>query len=282
MKGALAWFDRRQPALPALGLAALAWELAPRCGLVDAILLPPLSRVLIAGFTMARSGLLARHLLASLWRVGLGYGLAVVVAVPLGLALGLSPKLERRVSPLLHVLRPISPPAWVPLAILWFGIGDAPAVFIIFIGTVLALVVGIATATRSLDATQVEAAFTEGADRAQAVRWIILPSLSPVLFGQLRVGLALAWMCVVAAEMVAVQSGLGYLLIEARNLFQTERALVVMLVIGSLGLGFDRLLRAVEQRVLAWREGTTAEGVFERGRARFTPPAPRGTLSAPR
>lgn len=265
MKPALAWVARRQSGVPALGLVALLWELAPRCGLVEGTLLPPLSRVLAAGLPLVQSGALARHLLASLWRVGLGYGLAVLVAVPLGVAIGLSPRLERHLNPLLQVLRPISPPAWVPLAILWFGIGDAPAVFIIFIGTALALVVGIATATRSLDASQVEAAFTEGAGPAQAVRWVILPGLSPALFGQLRVGLALAWMCVVAAEMVAVRSGLGYLLIEARNLFQTERVLLVMLVIGGLGLGFDRLLRALEQRVLEWRDGTTADRAFARG-----------------
>jgi len=265
MKRALAWLDRRQSGVPALALAALAWELAPRCGLVDGTLLPPLSRVLAVGFGMARSGLLARAVFASLWRVGLGYGLAVLVAVPLGIALGLSPRLERHLSALLQVLRPISPPAWVPLAILWFGIGDAPAVFIIFVGTAQALIVGVATATRSLDARRVEAAFTLGANRWQALRWVILPGLSPALFGQLRVGLALAWMCVVAAEMVAVRSGLGYLLIEARNLFQTERVLLVMLVIGALGVGFDRLLHALEVRALAWRQGTTAEGVFERG-----------------
>lgn len=267
MRRTLARLARRQSGVPALGLAALAWELAPRCGLVDGTLLPPLSRVLAVGLAMVQSGLLARALLASLWRVGLGYGLAVLVAVPLGIALGLSPRLERHLSPLLQVLRPISPPAWVPLAILWFGIGDAPAVFIIFVGTAQALVVGVATAARSLDARRVEAAFTLGADRWQALRWVILPGLSPALFGQLRVGLALAWMCVVAAEMVAVRSGLGYLLIEARNLFQTERVLLVMLVIGALGLGLDRLLHALEARALAWREGTTAEGVFERGRA---------------
>jgi len=253
---------RRHPGLLPLALVAALWELAPRCGLVDPTLLPPLSRVLAAGLALLGSGALVRHLAASLWRVTLGYGLAVLVALPAGIAIGLSSALERSVNPVLQLLRPISPPAWVPLAILWFGIGDAPAVFIIFVGTVLALVVGLATAARSLDGQQVESAFTQGASRSQAIRWIVVPNLGPAVFGQLRVGLAMAWMCVVAAEMVAVRSGLGYLLMEARNLFQTERVLLVMLVIGSLGLGFDLLLRALERKALEWRDGTTVEGMF--------------------
>ena len=248
-----------------LAAGAALWELAPRWGLVDASLLPPLSRVLEAGLALWRSGALLRHVGASVWRVGLGYGLAVLVALPAGVAIGLLPGLERYVNPLLQVLRPISPPAWVPLAILWFGIGDAPAVFIVFIGTVLALVVGMATAARNLDRRLVQAAFTLGATPAQAARLVVVPSLGPAAFGQLRVGLALAWMCVVAAEMVAVRSGLGYLLIEARNLFQTERVLLSMLVIGGLGLGLDRLLRGLERRALRWRQGTTADELFTPG-----------------
>ena len=123
-------------AIPALLL--LLWELAPRLGLVDAGLLPPPSRVLGAGLVLMRSGALLAHLAASLWRVGLGYALAVTFALPLGLALGLNPALDSYLNPLLQALRPIAPPAWVPLAILWLGIGDPPAVFVIFVGTVLA------------------------------------------------------------------------------------------------------------------------------------------------
>ena len=250
----------------ALVVGAALWELAPRWGLVDASLLPPLSHVLEAGLALWHSGALLRHVGASVWRVGLGYGLAVLVALPAGVALGLWPGLERYVNPLLQVLRPISPPAWVPLAILWLGIGDAPAVFIVFIGTVLALVVGMAAAARNLARRLVQAAYTLGATPAQAAGLVVVPRLGPAAFGQLRVGLALAWMCVVAAEMVAVRSGLGYLLIEARNLFQTERVLLSMLVIGGLGLGFDWLLRGLERRALRWRQGTTADELFAPGR----------------
>ncbi len=259
---------RRRPLPPGLllpALCALLWEAAPRLGLVDRGLFPPCSRVLWTGVALARSGELGRHVVASLWRVGVGYGLAVLVAVPLGLAMGLLPPLERHVRPLLQVLRPIAPPAWVPVAILWFGIGDAPAVFIIALGTGLVLTAGVAAAGRDLDRRLVEAAFTLGASRAQAIALVVVPSLAPALLAQLRVGLMLAWMCVVAAEMVAVRSGLGYMLIEARNLFQTERVLLGMLVIGALGLMFDQALRALERRALGWRQGATADELFARG-----------------
>ena len=242
--------------IPALVL--LLWELAPRFGLVDAGLLPPPSRVLGAGLALMGSGALWAHLAASLWRVGLGYALAVMFALPLGLALGLNPALDSYLNPLLQALRPIAPPAWVPLAILWLGIGDPPAVFVIFVGTVLAVMVGTAAAARALERELVEVALTLGATRWQAVRWVALPALAPALFGQLRVGLGLAWMCVVAAEMVAVRSGLGFMLMEARSLFHTERVLLCMAVIGALGLGLDRLLLVLERRMLRWREGTEA------------------------
>ncbi|MCL6431727.1 MAG: ABC transporter permease [Anaerolineae bacterium] len=254
-------------ALP-LVVVALLWELAPRSGLVDAALLPPLSRTLAAGIGLVRSGALLGHLWASVWRVGAGYLLAVLVAVPAGIGLGLSRRLEGYVSPVLALLRPISPPAWVPLAILWFGIGDAPAIFIVFVGTVQAILIGIASTARSVDRRLVQAALTLGATRRQAIRLVVLPCLGPAIFGQLRVGLALAWMCVMAAEMVAVRRGLGYLLIEARNLFQTERVLLCMVIIGALGLGLDRLLRTLEGMVLRWQRGMGADELFAAGRGK--------------
>lgn len=248
-----------------LVVVALLWELAPRSGLVDPVLLPPLSRTLAAGVALVRSGALLGHLWASLWRVGAGYLLAVAVAVPAGIGLGLSRRLEGYVSPVLALLRPIAPPAWVPLAILWFGIGDAPAIFIVFVGTIQAVLLGVASAARSLDRRLVQAALTLGASRRQALWLVALPCLAPAILGQLRVGLALAWMCVMAAEMVAVRRGLGYLLIEARNLFQTERVLLCMLVIGALGLGLDCLLRGLEGKLLRWQRGLGADELLAPG-----------------
>ncbi|HIC92875.1 MAG TPA: ABC transporter permease [Anaerolineae bacterium] len=251
--------------LPLL-LIACAWELLPRAEVVDPVLLPPLSEVMARGGELASSGVLVRHALASLRRVLLGFSLAAGVAIPLGIALGLSPSLEDYVDLTLQLLRPLSPPAWIPLAILWFGIGDPPAVFIIFVGTVFAMLVGTLAAARGVDKRLVKAGFTLGAGRREAIRLVVIPCLLPALFAQLRVGLGLAWMCVIAAEMVAVHRGIGFMMIEARNLFRTEDVLLGMMAVGAMGLGFDFLLRQVEGRILRWRKGVAAHELFEHQR----------------
>lgn len=246
-------------------LLCAVWEGISRLRIVDPVLLPPLSRVLARGLELLLSGRLIAQAGASLMRVFAGFLLAAGVALPLGIVLGLLPVLERYVNLTLQVLRPLSPPAWIPLAILWFGIGNAPAVFIIFIGTVFTLLVGMIAATRALDKRLIWAGLTLGATRRQALRHVILPALFPAIFTQLRVGLGLAWMCVIAAEMVAVRYGLGYMMIEARNLFRVEDVLVGMATVGLLGVALDALLRWLESRVLRWRRGMSAGELFHRG-----------------
>lgn len=237
-----------------VGLTAL-WEVLPRLGVVDALLLPPFSAVAARLWTLLLSGALLQHIGASVGRVLLGYALALAVAMPLGLALGISERAEGWLRPLTNLLRPLAPPAWIPLAILWFGIGNAPAVFIIFIGTVLSLLLGSSAAVRGVDRRLVQAALTLGATRAQAILRVVLPAALPELLTLLRLGLGLAWMCVVAAEMVAVSRGLGYLILEARNTFHTATVLAGMMTIGLLGLGMDAALRQVQRRVLRWQAG---------------------------
>ena len=237
---------------------ATLWEAASGLGIVDPILLPPLSQVLARAWVLLRNGRLLEALAASAWRVLFGFVLAATAALPLGIAMGLYPALERATVVLLSLLRPLSPPAWIPLAILWFGIGDAPAIFIIFIGTFFSLFIGVLAATKGVDVHLVKVACTLGASRWQAVTRAVLPSLLPDLLAQMRIGLGLAWMCVIAAEMVAVRRGLGFLMIEARSLFRTEDVLVGMVTIGLVGLACDTLLQYLEQHLCRWRVGQRA------------------------
>lgn len=239
------------------GLLAL-WEAGPRLGLVDPVLLPPFSQVAARLWALGLSGTLWPHVGASVGRVLVGYGLALAVALPLGFYLGLSERAEQTARLLVQLLRPLAPPAWIPLALLWFGIGDAPAVFIIFIGTVLTLLTGTIAAVRRVEKRLVQTALTLGASRAQAVWQVVLPAALPELLTLLRLGLGLAWMCVVAAEMVAVSRGLGFLILEARNTFSTATVLAGMLVIGAIGLGLDALLQRAQQRLLRWQVGRKA------------------------
>ena len=256
---------RRMRGVPLLLAVILLWEVLPRLGVLDPVLLPPFDLVAARAGRLLASGELLLHAVVSLLRVLAGFALASLVSIPLGIGLGLRPGLRERADLLLTMLRPISPPAWIPLAILWLGIGDRPAVFIIFMGTVLAMLVGVLTATQSVDKRLIKASFTLGATRPQAVWLIVLPGLWPAIFAQLRVGLGLAWMCVIAAEMVAVRQGLGYMMIQARNLFQTDTVLVGMATVGVIGWLLDLLLRGLERRVLRWREGLEAHELFDRG-----------------
>jgi ABC-type nitrate/sulfonate/bicarbonate transport system permease component len=243
----------------------LIWEAASRLRIVDPVLLPPLSRVVQRALRLLLSGRLIVQACASLARVFMGFLLAAGVALPAGVFLGLNAAAESYVNLTLQVLRPLSPPAWIPLAILWFGIGNAPAVFIIFIGTVFTLLIGMTAATQALDRRLMWAGFTLGATRGQVLRFVILPALLPAILTQLRVGLGLAWMSVIAAEMVAVRFGLGYMMIEGRNLFRVEDVLVGMATVGVLGQALDAILRWVESRLLRWRRGTNAGELFYRG-----------------
>lgn len=248
------------------GLAA-AWELLPRAGWVDAVLLPPFSRVAGRLLALLFAGPLWAHIGASVGRVLLGYGLALAVALPLGFYLGLRERAEEWLGPLTQLLRPLAPPAWIPLAILWFGIGNAPAVFIIFVGTVLTILLGTIAAVRGVDRRLVQGALTLGATRTQAAFQVVLPAALPELLTMLRLGLGLAWMCVVAAEMVAVSRGLGFLILDARNSFNTTTVLAGMITIGVLGLLMDGGLRQLQRRLLRWQTGSKGYGVLGDTRA---------------
>ena len=252
--GSAGWRHRLVRWVPLLVVAVL-WEATTRLSLLDPMLLPPFSAVLGRGWRLLQSGRLLGDLAASAWRVLLGFGAAAILALPAGIALGLYPLLEELGSVLLSALRPLSPPAWIPLAILWFGIGDPPALFIIFVGTFFSLLLGTLAATKAAEPQLIKAALTLGASRWQSIWYVILPRLVPALLTQARIGLGLAWMCVIAAEMVAVQRGVGFLMIEARNLFRTEDVIVGMMAVAMVGLATDRLLLRLEKVLCGWRAG---------------------------
>lgn len=248
--------------LTILVLLLFLWEALPRLAWVDRVLLPPFSQVVARLVSLTISGRLLPHAGASIARVLLGYLLSLAVGLPLGFFLGLSERAEQFSRLTVQLLRPLAPPAWIPLAILWFGIGNVPAVFIIFIGTVLSVLVGTIAAVRGVDKRLVQAALTLGASRSRAVLAVALPAALPELLTLMRLGMGLAWMCVVAAEMVAVSQGLGFLILEARNTFSTDTVLAGMVVIGILGSGLDVALRQLQRRLLRWQTGRKIYGVL--------------------
>jgi NitT/TauT family transport system permease protein len=203
---------------------------------------------------LATHGLLFRYLVASLFRVTWGYLGAVALAIPVGIGLGWYQRADRMLSPLFQVLRPISPLAWIPLAILWFGVGDTPAIFIIFLGSFFPMVLTTASAVRNISTVHINVARNFGLSPTDVLRKLIVPAILPKLIVGLRLSLGIAWLVVVAAEMIAVNSGLGFLIIDARNAGNRYDLVIAgMALIGGTGLVLDIGMRRLERlRRLRW------------------------------
>jgi NitT/TauT family transport system permease protein len=210
---------------------------------------------------LAHRGLLFKYIVASLFRVTWGFLLAVLVGVPFGLLLGWFRWAHQAFNPLIQVLRPISPIAWIPLAILWFGVSDAAPIFLIFLASVFPITVSAAAAVRGVHAVHLRAGENFGLSRLELFRRVILPATLPQIVTGLRIALGIAWLVVVAAEMIAVNSGLGYLIIDARNAAKRYDLVVAgMVLIGLIGWLIDVLMRQVERfEVVSWAHGKRDE-----------------------
>lgn len=190
----------------------------------------------------ARSGRLLKDVLTSLFRVGAGFTLAVALGVPTGLLLGQIPPLRRALGPAVNFFRNLSPLAWIPFAILWFGIGDLPAIFLISVSVFFPLALHTMAAVASIPGIYFRVARDFGMRGAELIRGVTLPAIMPEVVTGLRLAAGVAWMVVVAAEMVAGRDGLGYAVMDARNGLRTDLVVVQMIVIGLIGVFIDRLL----------------------------------------
>lgn len=231
-----------------------AWQLLASLGMINSFLLPPPIRLLSAAYELLRDGSLIQHILASLQRVVVGFLLAALVGMTLGILLGWSRVLSDLLRPVVESIRPIPPIAWTPIAILWFGVGNAPSYFLVFIGAVFPVFVNAFAAVRNIDRTQINAALCLGAGPSLLIRDVLIPASLPIIFPGLRIALGIGWMCVVTAELIAAQSGLGYMIQQNRVLLQTQNVVVGMIVIGIIGFAMSGVMSTVEQRVVPWRQ----------------------------
>jgi NitT/TauT family transport system permease protein len=199
------------------------------------------------------SGTWLSNLLFSAERVGKGFLAAIVVAVPVGLAIGWNRIASGALDPTVQLLRPIPITAWLPFSIAVFGIRDMGAVFLIALGAFYPIVVNTAQGARDIERNLVRAAMMMGAGRWTILRRVVLPASLPSIFTGLRIGLGIAWTAVIVAEMVAVKSGLGYVLWDAYYVGRMDVVIADMATIGLLGLISDRVILWIEQWVLAWR-----------------------------
>ncbi len=236
------------------------WQLCSSLGLFPAGKVPSPALIVAALYELATAGLpqgntLAQHCLASLQRVGIGFTLAAAAAVPLGIACGWSRLLRDMLTPVVETIRPIPPLAWIPIAILWFGIGLRSAAFIIFLGCFFPILLSTMSGVLSVDPVLVSAAKTLGASRSRIFTNVLLPGSTPSIYTGLRIGLGIGWMTLVAAEFTGVKSGygLGYMIMTARDIQRSDMVIAGMAVIGLTGFLLDSLLRLLESRTLRWR-----------------------------
>jgi ABC-type nitrate/sulfonate/bicarbonate transport system permease component len=239
--------------LGALALWAVVAHGNAWLGVVNPVLLPTPVEVGRAGLDLLRSGELIRHFLTSLGRVAQGFGLAAVAALGLGLLVGMCVPLRLMVEPVIEFVRPIPPLAFLPMFLVWFGLGEASKVAFIGYTTFFPMFVAIAASVLRVDVVLLRAAASLGASRADLVRRVVLPAALPGIVVALRVGVGLALFVIVGAEFMGADAGLGHLIMEGRTFFNPAQIVIGALVLGLLGLLINSLLLAAERRLVRWR-----------------------------
>jgi NitT/TauT family transport system permease protein len=199
------------------------------------------------------SGELPQDLLASTGRVFVGFFIGAILALPLGLLMGASKWVNAVFNPIVQVFRPIPPIAFIPLSILWFGLGDPPAYFLIALGAFFPILMNTISGVRTVDWIYLRAARNLGATGFVLFRRVILPAAMPQILTGCRVGMGVAFICVIVAEMIAVNSGLGYRILEAREFVWSDKIIAGMFSIGLLGLAIDSAMDAINRRLLRWQ-----------------------------
>ena len=245
--------QRALPSITVISLLVAAWWVGVT--LTGSVIFPTPWQVVTGAVELVQDGTLFRHIGSSLLRVGAGFGLAVAVALPLGLWMGWVRGVYGTLNPLVQILRPISPIAWIPIAILWLGVGDASPIFLIFLSSVFPMVVQTTAGVHTIERRYLQAAENFGVARRTLFTQVVIPAVLPQIIVGMRIGLGVAWLVVVAAEMIALRSGLGYLIIDSRNAGNRYDLVIAgMIIIGLIGLLLDGVMRLLEGlRSVRWR-----------------------------
>ena len=260
----------RGVAVPAAAVAA--WQLLSMAGKINPLILPAPSAVLVRWYQYLAptelfdpantsyvawlfSGELLHDAFSSMYRVVVGFAIGAGLALPLGLAMGSNEKVYKVLDPLVQVLRPIPPIAYIPLSILWFGLGNPPAIFLISLGAFFPILMNTISGVRHVDGIFIRAALNLGADRKTMFLRVILPAATPYILTGARIGVGTAFIVVIVSEMIAVNNGLGFRILEAREFFWSDKIIAGMLSIGLLGLGIDTGMERLNAYLLKWHRG---------------------------
>jgi NitT/TauT family transport system permease protein len=233
----------------------VVWEAVCRGGLVSPIMLPSPSAIVVKWVEWLLSGELLVDVLGSMGRVTGGFLLGAGLALPLGLFMGASPRTYEYFNPIIQVLRPIPPIAWIPMSILWFGLGNPPAIFLISLGAFFPVLMNTIAGVQNVDGIYLRAARNLGAGRGTMFRRVILPAATPYILAGIRIGIGTAFIVVIVSEMIAVNNGLGYRILEAREFMWSDKIIAGMVTIGLLGLAIDQGMNVLNNYLLRWHRG---------------------------
>ncbi|HET7260961.1 MAG TPA: ABC transporter permease [Casimicrobiaceae bacterium] len=240
---------RSLPFLIAAIVIVVVWQLVVTLTHPDPSVLPTPWATAIAFIGLVRNGQLGLDALYSVARVVSAWLLSAIVAIPLGLLMGSSLRLERIVNPFVELLRPISPLAWIPMAILWFGIGEGGKVFVVFVGTFFPILLSTVAGVKAVDPVLLNAGRVFGCtSRLALFRRVVVPASLPSVVVGLRVAFGTGWAAIIAAELVAAHTGLGYLIANGMDILRADLVLVGMAAIGLLGFLFDAFFRALQRQ----------------------------------
>ncbi len=251
----------KKKGIEALSIAfvLVIWQFTAERIVQNKLLLPSFYDVVLSFFAIIKSGLIFTDTMTSLLHFGIGIAAAFVVGIPLGIVMGWFKTANRAIDPIIEILRPIPPLAWIPFAIVWFGLTHQSAGFVVFVGMVFPIIINTYTGFDNVPRVHVEAAKVLGCTRdVDLIRYIAIPSAMPSIIAGIRIAMGVGWMCLVAAEMFGVSNkGLGYQIWHNYYLHRMDFVLVYMLLLGFIGLFIDRFFRYyVDTKLLRWKTGT--------------------------
>lgn len=230
----------------------IVWEIVCHAGVVQVYNMPAPEIILKDAWEKITAGVLWKHISISFLRVLEGFLIALVAALVLGILIGLSKTIERITELTLQILKPIPPIAWIPLAILWFGIGESSKLYIIFYGAFFPILLNTVDGIHNIDKKYLELGRVYEVDRLKLIRKVVLPGALPQILTGIRVGLGNAWVCVVAAEMIAATKGVGYMLSNGRSMSRADDVILAMLLIGIVGKIMDDVLKLISGKIMKW------------------------------
>jgi len=229
------------------------WEFIARLGFVSPLFLPAPTAILETGIKMALSGEIFHHIGASLWRIFWGFSCAAVIGTLVGILLGFFSLAESIGNPIIAATYPIPKIAILPLLILWLGIGEYSKIAVIGLGVFFPMVINVYTGVRNVDPVLIKAAISLGSDRKRIIRKVILPSALPMIFAGLKLGIGIALLLVVAAEMIAADAGIGYMILTSADLMQTTKLMFGISILSMLGLVFSWIINKIEKLCIPWK-----------------------------